>query len=414
MGRTMSEGGWSPDELRSQFSILQREVNGQPLHYLDNAATTFSPRCVQEAMAHFENHSRANVQRGMHQLGIEATDAFGAARGSAAKYLNASSCEEIIFTSGTTFAVNLVAHCLGQSLQAGDEIVVSVAEHHSNFVPWQRVCEQYGVQMKLIPILANGSLDLNQLDELITERCRVVAVSHISNVTGSITDLHAISRAARRCGALVFVDGAQATPHGQVDVHAMDVDFYAFSGHKCYGPTGIGVLWGRESILQTMPPFLTGGGMIERVTVNGTRYLSGNRRFEAGTPPVAQAIGLGAALEWLMVLPWSDIRRYEQQQAKQLLQGLSAVRGLTLLGESSAQGRAPIFSFDIQGCHSHDVCQVLDDYGVELRGGHHCAQPLMDAMGLIATTRASLAVFNNAADIEALLNGLQQAVELLR
>ena len=410
----MSENGWSPDDLRSQFPILQREINGQSLHYLDNAATTFSPRCVLEAMAHFEHHSRANVQRGMHQLGIEATDAFEAARGSAAKYLNAVSSEEIIFTSGTTFAVNLVAHCLGQSLQAGDEIVVSVAEHHSNFVPWQRVCEQYGVQMKLIPVLANGSLDLSQLDQLITERCRVVAVSHISNVTGSITDLPAVTRAARRRGALIFVDGAQATPHGPVDVQALDVDFYAFSGHKCYGPTGIGVLWGRESILQTLPPFLTGGGMIERVTADGTRYLSGNRRFEAGTPPVAQAIGLGAALEWLMALPWSDIRRYEQQLATQLLQGLSGIGGLTLLGEPSAQGRAPIFSFDIDGCHSHDVCQVLDDYGVELRGGHHCAQPLMDALGLIATSRASLAVFNKKEAVEALLHGLQQTVELLR
>lgn len=414
MGCSMSDNGWSPEDLRLQFPILQREINGHPLHYLDNAATTFSPRCVQEAMAHFENHSRANVQRGMHQLGIEATDAFEAARDTATKYLNAVSSEEIIFTSGTTFAVNLVAQSLGPSLQAGDEIVVSVAEHHSNFVPWQRVCEQYGVQMKLIPILANGSLDLSQLDKLITECCRVVAVSHISNVTGSITDLPAITRAARRRGALVFVDGAQATPHGPADVQGLDVDFYTFSGHKCYGPTGIGVLWGRQSILQTMPPFLTGGGMIERVTVDGTRYLSGNRRFEAGTPPVAQAIGLGAALEWLMALPWNDIRCYEQELAKRLLQGLSSIRGLTLLGESSAQGRAPIFSFDIEGCHSHDVCQVLDDYGVELRGGHHCAQPLMDALGLIATSRASLAVFNNEADIEALINGLQQTVELLR
>ena len=410
----MSKSGWSPETLRSQFPILLRQINGQRLHYLDNAATTFSPRCVVEAAAHFENYSRSNVQRGMHQLGIEASDAFEAARDSATKYLNASSREEIIFTPGTTFAVNLVAHCLGPSLQTGDEIVISVAEHHSNFVPWQRVCEQYGVQMKLIPLLANGNLDLSQLDEVITERCRAVAVTHISNVTGSITDLPAITHAARRRGALVLVDGAQATPHGTVDVQALDVDFYAFSGHKCYGPTGIGVLWVRDSILQTLPPFLTGGGMIERVTVDGTRYLSGYRRFEAGTPPVAQAIGLGVALDWLMALPWSDIRRYEQQLAKQLLQGLSAVKGLTLLGESSAQGRAPIFSFDIEGCHSHDVCQVLDDYGVELRGGHHCAQPLMDALGLTATSRASLAVFNNEADIEALLNGLQQAVELLR
>ena len=410
----MGEQDGSLDKLRLEFSILQREINGRPLHYLDNAATTFSPHCVQEAMAQFENHSRSNVQRGMHQLGMEATDAFEAARSSASKYLNARSSEEIIFTPGTTFAVNLVAQCLGQSLQGGDEIVVSVAEHHSNFVPWQRLCEHYGVQMKLIPVLANGSLDLSQLEQLVTERCRVVAVSHTSNVTGSITDLPAISRAARRHGALVFVDGAQATPHGPVDVQALDVDFYAFSGHKCYGPTGIGVLWGRASILQDLPPFLTGGGMIERVTAKGTRYVSGNRRFEAGTPPVAQAIGLGAALEWLRALPWPGIRMNEQQLMQRLLSGLSDIPGLALLGESSPQGRAPIFSFDIEACHSHDICHLLDEQGVELRGGHHCAQPLMDALGLVSTSRASLAVFNNEADVEALLSGLHRAVEILR
>jgi cysteine desulfurase/selenocysteine lyase len=409
----MNDKNWSPDYLRTQFPILQREVNGQPLHYLDNAATTFSPRCVLEAMENVENHSRSNVQRGMHQLGIEATDAFEAARASAAKYLNASSCDEIIFTPGTTFAVNLVAQCLGQSLQPGDEIVVSVAEHHSNFVPWQRLCEQYSVQLKLIPVLANGSLDLSQLDQLISERCRLLAVSHVSNVTGSITDVQAISRAARGKGALVFVDGAQAAPHGPVDVQALDVDFYAFSGHKCYGPTGSGVLWGRESILQDLPPFLTGGGMIERVTVSGTSYQTGCRRFEAGTPPVVQVIGLGAALDWLMALPWPEIRLYEQLLTQQLLLGLSGLTGLTLLGENSPELRAPIFSFDIEGCHSHDICHLLDEYGVELRGGHHCAQPLMDALGLVATSRASLAVFNNEEDVTALLSGLEQAMEVL-
>lgn len=410
----MTRKTWSPDELRRQFPILQREIEGQPLHYLDNAATTFSPHCVQEAVAHFENHSRANVQRGMHRRGIEATNAFESARGSAARYLNAASCAEIIFTSGTTFAVNLVAQCLGQSLRAGDEIVVSMAEHHSNFVPWQRLCEQVGAQLKLIPVQANGSLDLSQLEQLITERCRVVAVSHIANVTGSITNLPAIARSAHRNGALVFVDGAQAAPHGPVDVQALDVDFYAFSGHKCYGPTGVGVLWGRGEILEGLPPFLTGGGMIERVTAQGTRYLPGHRRFEAGTPPVAQAIGLGAALEWLVALPWRDIRSHEEQLMGQLLQGLSEIDGLTLVGERSAQGRVPIFSFDIQACHAHDVCHILDEYGVELRGGHHCAQPLMDALDLVATSRASMAVFNNEADIVALLSGLQRAVELLR
>jgi len=405
---------WSPEALRLQFPILEREVNGLPLHYLDNAATTFSPLCVQDAQSRFENQYRANVQRGMHQLGIEATDAFEAARESAAKYLNAPSPDEIIFTSGTTFAVNMVAHGLGDSLQPGDEIVVSVAEHHSNFVPWQRLCEQHGIQMKLIPVLATGSLDLSQLDDLISERCRVVAVSHISNVTGSITDLQSIVRRAHHCGALVFVDGAQAVPHGPIDLQSLDVDFYAFSSHKCYGPNGIGVLWGRRQLLDDLPPFLTGGGMIERVSAQGTRYASGNRRFEAGTPPVAQAIGLGAALEWLTALPWPEIHRHERQLAERLLRGLEDIRGLTVLGEITPGGRAPIFSFDIEGCHSHDLCHVLDEFGVALRGGHHCAQPLMDALDLVATTRASIAVFNTEDDITALLDGLHKAVELLR
>ncbi|MCB1675947.1 MAG: cysteine desulfurase, partial [Halioglobus sp.] len=298
--------------------------------------------------------------------------------------------------------------------RAGDEIVVSVAEHHSNFVPWQRLCERLGLQMKLIPVLASGSLDLEGLEALVTERCRLVAVSHVSNVTGSVTDLKTVSRVARQRGALLFVDGAQAVPHGPVDVQALDIDFYALSGHKCYGPTGVGVLWVRDAVLQTLPPFLVGGGMIERVTVEGTRYLRGNRSFEAGTPPLVQAIGLGAALEWLMGLPWPDIRQYEQALTARVLQGLAAIEGLSLVGEPVSQGRAPIFSFTIEGCHSHDVCQVLDDCGVALRGGHHCAQPLMDSLGLVATSRASLAVFNTREDVDALLQGLQQTVELLR
>jgi cysteine desulfurase/selenocysteine lyase len=408
------DAGWTPDGLRQQFPILQREVNGQPLSYLDNAATTFSPQCVLDAVSGFESHSRSNVQRGMHQLGAEATEAFEAARATSASYLNAGSAEEIVFTSGTTFAVNLVAQCLAPSLESGDEIVVTVAEHHSNFVPWQRVCQQRGLQLKLIPVLPNGCLDLGKLDELITDRCRVVALSHVSNVTGAITDLEPITRAAQRHGALVLVDGAQAAPHGPVDVQALGVDFYALSGHKCYGPTGIGVLWGREGLWDELPPYLVGGGMVERVTVESTRYLGGSRRFEAGTPPIAQAVGLGAALEWLQALPWENIRRYEQGLMQQMLRGLSAVPGLTLIGSPSTEHRAPIFSFDLESCHSHDICQILDDYGVALRGGHHCAQPLMDALGLVSTTRASLGVFNSEADIRALIGGLHRAVEILR
>ena len=405
---------WSPQSLRQQFPILQRQIHGHALHYLDNAATTFSPECVQAAMSRYEKHYRSNVQRGVYQLGAESTEAYEGARLSAATYLNARSDEEIIFTPGTTFSVNLVAHCFGQSLEPGDEILVSLGEHHSNFIPWQHLCAQRGIEMKLIPVLANGSLDLSQLDELITHRCRMVAVSHISNVTGSITDLDCITAAAHRQGALVFIDGAQAAPHGPIDVQALDVDFYAFSGHKAYGPTGVGVLWGRQELLEKLPPYLTGGGMIERVTAQETRYMSGNRRFEAGTPPVAQAIGLGAALDWLMTLPWQDIRPYEQRLSRQLMQGLLKIEGLNLLGEHSLVHRAPIFSFDIAGCHSHDVCQILDDYGVALRGGHHCAQPLMDALGLVATSRASIAVFNNEDDIDALLIALNKVLEVLR
>lgn len=409
-----SVAAWTPEALRQQFPILQREVNGRPLRYLDNAATTFSPVSVTEAMAEFENCHRSNVQRGMHRLGVEATEAYEAARAISAAYLNAAAPDEIVFTSGTTFAVNLVAHCLGQTLEAGDEIVVTAAEHHSNFVPWQRLCEQRGLRLRLVPVLADGSVDLGQLDRLITGRCKVVAVTHVSNVTGGILDLPAIAEAAHRQSALVFVDGAQAVPHGTVDVQALGADFYAFSGHKCFGPTGVGVLWAREELWDRLPPFLTGGGMIERVSADSTRYLSGNRRFEAGTPPVAQAIGLGAALEWLLALPWADIRDFEKQLMQRMLEGLSGIGGLSLIGEAAADQRAPIFSFDIEGCHSHDICQVLDESGVAVRGGHHCAQPLMDALGLVSTTRASLAVFNNEQDVGALIDGLHRAVEILR
>ena len=281
-------------------------------------------------------------------------------------------------------------------------------------MPWQRLRDQYGIDLRIIPVKANGSLDLDNLEQLVTDRCRLVAVSHISNVTGSITDLETVTAAAHRHGALVFVDGAQAVPHGPVDVQSLGVDFYAFSAHKCYGPTGVGVLWARREILQKLPPFLTGGGMIERVTTAETRFCSGRQAFEAGTPPVVQAIGLGAALEWLQTMPWVQIHQYERHLSRRLLQGFAAIDGLKLLGEFSPDGRAPIFSFDIEGCHSHDVCHILNEFGVALRGGHHCAQPLMDALGLVATTRASIALFNSDEDIEALLSGLRQAVVLLR
>ncbi len=414
MSRTDSAVHWTPCRLREQFPILEREINGNPLCYLDNAATTFSPRCVLDAVAAYESHSRANVQRGMHQLGSEASAAYELARGHAARYLNAQSADQIVFTSGTTLSMNLLAHSLGESLGEGDEIVVSVAEHHSNFVPWQRLCQTRRLRLKVIPVLANGRLDLERLDQLISNRCRIVAIAHVSNVSGNINDVRTIARAAHRQGAKIVVDGAQAAPHGPVDVPALEADFYAFSGHKCYGPSGIGVLWGRDDIWNELPPFLTGGGMVERVTLESTRYLGGNHRFEAGTPPVAQAIGLGCALQWLSDLPWGEIRVHEQRLLQRILRGFEGIDGLRLVGAADSDRRTALVSFDIDGCHPHDICQVLDDFGVALRGGHHCAQPLMDALGLVATTRASLAVFNNERDIEMFLHGLHRAVEILR
>lgn len=402
------------DALRAQFPILNREVNGQPLHYLDNAATTFCPQPVTEAVVGFETGYRANVARGVHSLASEATDAYEGARASVVRYLNADDAEEVVFTSGTTGSINLLAHCLEPDMQPGDEVVVSLAEHHSNFVPWQRLCERTGAQLKVIPVDDRGCLDLTSLEEVITERCRLVAVTHASNVTGAVSDIVAISRAAKRQGAKVVVDGAQAVPHGPVDVQALGVDFYAFSGHKCYGPTGVGVLWGRKEVITALPPFMVGGGMVERVTLDQTRYLASNERLEAGTPPIGQAIGLGVAVEWLMALPWAEIRQQEQQLMQRLAEGLNAIPGMRVLGPEQTEGRFPIYSFDIADCHPHDICHIVDQQGVALRGGHHCAQPLMDALEVMATTRASLAVFNNEQDIDALIAGLQQAVEILR
>jgi len=400
-------------EFRAQFPILGSEVNGCRLRYLDNASTTFMPTAVLASMVEFENSSRANVSRAGHSLASKATDAYEQARSSVARYLNIENAEEVIFTPGTTAAINLLAYSFGSTFQPGDEVVVSLAEHHSNFVPWQLLRDRRGVHLKTIPLLADGCLDLETLDSLVTDRCKLIAVTHASNVTGAITDVDHVVAAARRVGAQVLLDGAQAAAHGPVDLPALGVDYYAFSGHKCFGPTGIGVLWGRQSLMGELPPFMGGGGMVERVTLEGNHYAQGAGCFEAGTPPIAQAVSLGAALEWLLALPWKEIRAHERRLTRKMLHSLQTIPGLRIIGPCTEEGRLPLFSFDIDGMHPHDICHILDQQGIALRGGHHCAQPLMDAFDLMATSRASLSIFNDEADIDALAEGLKQVIEVL-
>ncbi len=388
--------------LRQEFPLLAAAPD---LHYLDSAATSQIHRRALEAVVRHETGSRANVSRGTHRLAEAADRAYEHARLSAARFLNAASPAEIVFTSGATASLNLVAHAFGSTLRAGDRVVISVAEHHSNFVPWQQLRERTGIELALIPVTDSGELDLSCLSGLIGSTCRLVAVTQCSNVTGAWTDVAAIVAAACKVGARVLLDGAQAVQHGPQDVQALGVDFYAFSGHKCFGPGGIGVLWGRENLLTALPPFMSGGGMVGEVTPEATTWAAPPRRFEAGTPPIAQAVGLAAALEWMMGLDWVRIHARENDLCQQLIGGLLRIPGLRLLGPVSGR-RASIVSFDIPDLHPHDICQVLDAHRLALRGGHHCAQPLMAAFGVEACTRASIALYNDAADIAALLDGL--------
>ena len=405
---------YSPANWREHFPLLAARRSEVQLHYLDSAATGQICYEALNAATTFETQSRANVLRGTYRLAERADAAYENARRQVAAYLNAAGAEEVVFTSGTTAAINLVAHAFGEGLKAGDEIVLSLAEHHSNFVPWQMLRERRGVVLRLLPLTADGRLDLSRLDDILTPRCRLVAVTHASNVTGAVTDVAPLVAAARAVGARVLLDGAQAVQHGPVDVAALGVDFYAFSGHKVFAPTGVGVLWGRGEALAALPPFLGGGGMIERVGIEQTRYAPPPRRFEAGTPPIAQAIGLGAALDWLRQQPWTDMNAHTARLAQRLIDGLAVLQGLTFVGPRDLQQRLPIVSFDLAGIHPHDVCQVLDEHGVAVRGGHHCAQPLMDCFKLQGAVRASIAPYNDEADIDALLAGLKDAVRKLK
>ncbi len=401
------------DEIRAEFPILAKPIDGRELHYLDNSATSQTPRAVLDAVMAHETTHRANVLRGVHFLAEAATEAYEAARAELACYVNAKAANEIVFTGGCTAAINLAAHSFGASLEPGDEVVISLLEHHSNIVPWQMLGERRGIVLKALPVTADGRIDLDALGRTVTARTRLIAVTHISNVTGAITDTGPVVAAARGVGARVLLDGAQAVPHGPVDVQALGCDFYAFSGHKMFGPNGIGALWARAELLEEMPPFMGGGEMIEEVTLERTTYAKPPHRFEAGTPPIAQAVGLGAAARWSRAVDREGAASHVQRLTQRILDGLQSVKGARLLGPEGLQGRAPVVSFDIAGTHPHDVCTVLDSHGVAVRGGHHCAQPLMEVFGLTGTTRASLCLYNTERDVDALLTGLDDAVARL-
>lgn len=401
---------FSAPKWRGHFPLLAAHPN---LHYLDNAATGQLCEAALDAVTSHELLHRANVLRGTYRLAEQADAAYENARRQVAAYLNAATVEEVVFTAGTTASINLVAHAFGDGLKPGDEVVLSLAEHHSNFVPWQMLRDRRGVVLRILPLTADGRIDMARLGETLTPRCRLVAVTHASNVTGAVTDLAPLIAAAHAVGARVLVDGAQAVQHGPVFVASLGADFYAFSGHKAFGPTGVGVLWGKAEALEKLPPFLGGGGMIGRVTAEETTWAPPPRRFEAGTPPIAQAVGLGAALDWLRTQPWKDLHAHTARLAQRLSEGLAVLPGLTFLGPRDMRQRLPIVSFNLAGIHPHDACQILDEHGVAVRGGHHCAQPLMDFFGVPGAVRASLAPYNDDADVDALLAGLKDAMRKL-
>jgi cysteine desulfurase/selenocysteine lyase len=399
--------------VRRRFPILSAIIDGKPVHYLDNGASAQTPDAVLDAVRAYETTGRANVLRGVHRLAERATEAYENARADVAEFLGTGTME-IVFTGGCTAAINLVAYSYGSLLKAGDRILLSELEHHSNIVPWQLLRARSGIELDMVPVTVEGRIDLEALPKLLTPRTRLISLAHVSNVTGALVDVRAVVEMARTVGAKVMLDGAQRAPHGPIDLPALGVDFYVFAGHKAYGPNGVGVLWARPDLLDAMPPFHGGGSMIGRVTFAETTWAPPPRRFEAGTPPIGQAIGLGAACRWMRLLDWSEAHAHEMALVQRLMDGLQKIDGTRILGPASLQNRYPVVSFLLDGVHPHDVAQTLDSFGVAVRAGHHCAQPLMDRFDLDGTTRVSMAPYNDNTDIDALLTGVEHAARTLR
>ena len=399
--------------VRADFPILERKVNGRPLVYLDSGATSQKPRQVIEAVARFYREHNANVHRGLYQLAAEATDLYEEARAKVARFIGAAP-EEIVFTHGTTEALNLAAYSLGELLVGeGDEVVVTAMEHHANLIPWQQLARRKGARLVPVGVTPEGELDLGELAEAISDRTKVVAAVHVSNVLGTINPVPEIAELAHKVGAVVVVDAAQSVPHLPVSVRELGADLLAFSGHKMLGPTGIGVLWGRKELLEELPPFLTGGEMIREVWLDRATWNDVPYKFEAGTPPVAQAVGLGAAVDYLSSLGMEEVRRHDLELIARTLEGLLERDYVTVYGPTEPEARGGVVAFNLRGIHPHDVATLLDQEGIAIRAGHHCAQPLHRLLGVPASCRVSFYVYNTPEEVDTFLSALDRVWEAL-
>lgn len=399
-------------KIRADFPILEQEINGKKLVYFDNAATTQKPTAVIDAIAHYYNFDNANIHRGIHTLAERATRDFEASREAVREFLGASSTEEIIFTSGTTQGINLVASTFGRKfIKEGDEIIVSGMEHHSNIVPWQMLCEEKGITLKVIPVTEQGELDMEAYENLLSEKVKLVAVNHVSNSLGTINPVKEIIALAHEYGAKVLIDGAQATSHFNIDVQDLDADFYAFSAHKLYGPTGMGALYGKKELLKAMPPYMGGGEMIKDVTFEKTTYNELPYKFEAGTPNIADVVALKTALEYANTLGRENIAAHEDMLLSYATEQLSEIEGLRIIGQ--AKKKVSVLSFVIDGIHHQDIGVLLDNQGIAVRTGHHCTQPLMQRFNLLGTSRASFAVYNTIEEIDRLVAGIHRVKKML-
>ena len=399
------------EKIREDFPILKEKIRNKPLVYLDNAATCQKPQAVIDSISHLYMHEYANVHRGVHTLSVKATDRYEGAREKVKNFINAKSTKEIIFVKGTTEAINLIAQTFGKAnIKQGDEILITAMEHHSNIVPWQMLCEETGAVLKVAPINLQGELIYDQFESLISDKTKLVSVVHMSNALGSINPVKKIIAAAKLKNIPVLLDGAQAIPHMSVDVQALDCDFYAFSGHKLYAPSGIGVLYGKQALLEAMPPYQGGGDMIRKVTFEDTEYNGLPYKFEAGTPSIADVVGLGAAIDYLTEIGMDNIAAYEAELLDYATEKASKIEGLRIIGEAKDKGA--ILSFVLDKIHPHDIGTMLDSLGIAIRAGHHCAMPVMDFFEVPATARASFAMYNTKQEIDVLMNGIEQLIEV--
>lgn len=399
------------EQVRADFPILQEKVRNKPLVYFDSAASSQKPKAVIDAISHVYTHDYANIHRGVHTLSVRATDKFEAAREKVRAFINANSTKEIIFVRGATEAINLVAQSYGRSqLKAGDEIVISAMEHHANIVPWQMLCQQIGTVLKVAPMNQQGELIFEAFEKLLNSNTKLVAITHMSNALGTINPVEKIVAAAHAKNIPVLLDGAQAIPHTAIDVQALDCDFYVFSGHKLYGPSGTGVLYGKQALLEAMPPYQGGGDMIRMVTFEKTEYAGLPHKFEAGTPAIAEIIGLGAAIDYVSGIGMANIAAYEHELLAYATEQAQQIKGLNIIGQAEHKGG--ILSFTLDHIHPHDIGTMLDSLGIAIRAGHHCAMPVMDFYGVPATARASFGMYNTRQEIDILMQGIKSLIEV--